>query len=133
MPSDPTAHRYRFVHALAFSRRGSIGRGTASTSSKIRCDRGFGLRGYPASPVKGRPILGLEDVLKSTNYRDRWVNIAGVASGEQGYVATGGRVLSCTAMGDDLRSTQESAYTLMRELHLEGGHYRSDIAHRALL
>ena len=25
-----------------------------------------------------------EDVLKSTNYRDRWVNIAGVASGEQG-------------------------------------------------
>ena len=89
--------------------------------------------GYPASPVKGRPILGLEDVLKSTNYRDRWVNIAGVASSEQGYVATGGRVLSCTAMGDDLRSTQESAYTLMRELHLEGGHYRSDIAHRALL
>ena len=89
--------------------------------------------GYPASPVKGRPILGLEDVLKSTNYRDRWVNIAGVASSEQGYVATGGRVLSCTAMGDDLRSTQESAYALMRELHLEGGHYRSDIAHRALL
>jgi len=39
--------------------------------------------------------------------------------------------LSCTAMGDDLKSTQVKAYALMESLKLEGGHFRSDIAHRA--
>lgn len=87
--------------------------------------------GYPASPVKGRPIGGLDEATDASTYGETWVNFAGVGSDESGYLATGGRVLSCTAMGDDLKSTQVKAYALMESLKLEGGHFRSDIAHRA--
>lgn len=88
--------------------------------------------GYPASPVKGRSIGGLDGATEASTYGETWVNFAGVGSNQNGYIATGGRVLSCTAMGDDLKSTQAKAYQLMESLNLEGGHFRSDIAHRAI-
>jgi phosphoribosylamine--glycine ligase len=89
--------------------------------------------GYPAAPIKGRPINGLEKALTTAVYGEKWVNIAGVATSESGgYIASGGRVLSCTALGSDLVETQKTAYSLMSAIHLEGGHYRSDIAHRAM-
>ena len=89
--------------------------------------------GYPASPIKGRPIRGLDSLLSKTTYGKSWVNFAGVASGQDGgFIASGGRVLSCTALGADLQETQQKAYALMHEIELEGGHFRKDIAHRAI-
>ena len=89
--------------------------------------------GYPAAPIKGREIKGLAEVEATSTYREAWVNYAGVSLGSGGqFVASGGRVLSATAMGDDLRKTQAEAYALLQKLHLEGGHYRTDIAHRAV-
>ena len=89
--------------------------------------------GYPASPIKGRPILGLDSLVRKTTYGKTWVNFAGVASGQDGgFIASGGRVLSCTALGADLQETQQKAYALMHEIELEGGHFRKDIAHRAI-
>ena len=89
--------------------------------------------GYPASPVKGRPIHGLETLLSKTSYGASWVNFAGVSLGEGGdFIASGGRVLSCTALGADLQQTQKKAYALMDEIDLQGGHFRRDIAHRAI-
>ncbi|MDP6200382.1 MAG: phosphoribosylglycinamide synthetase C domain-containing protein, partial [Candidatus Poseidonia sp.] len=88
--------------------------------------------GYPSSPIKGRPIGGLDEATKASSYGTTWVNFAGVGSNESGFIATGGRVLSCTAMGENLKTTQIKAYQLMESLNLEGGHYRSDIAHRAI-
>ena len=89
--------------------------------------------GYPAAPVKGRPIGGLDGHLGANGYGDAWVNFAGVSRDENGaYIATGGRVLSATAMGDDLAETRSRAYELLSGLSLEGGHYRTDIGHRAV-
>jgi phosphoribosylamine--glycine ligase len=89
--------------------------------------------GYPSSPVKGRPVAGLDRLLTEGVYRDAWVNVAGVGgNADDGFVATGGRVLSATAMGGDLASTQTRAYELLGKLSLEGGHFRSDIGHRAV-
>ena len=89
--------------------------------------------GYPRSPLKGRRIHGLDKLNESTSYRKAWINFAGVSGSEtDGYIASGGRVLSCTAMGDDLADTQEAAYKLIHEITLQGGHFRTDIAHRAL-
>ena len=82
--------------------------------------------------MKGRPIGGLDEATEASTYGETWVNFAGVGSDESGYLATGGRVLSCTAMGEDIKSTQVKAYALMESLDLEGGHFRSDIAHRAI-
>lgn len=89
--------------------------------------------GYPASPVKGRAIEGLAELTRTSTYGHAWVNYAGVSLGsEGGFVASGGRVLSATAMGDGVQNTQAEAYALMEKIHLEGGHYRTDIAHRAV-
>ena len=89
--------------------------------------------GYPASPIKGRPIDGLSEVLDGEAYGRAWVNFAGVALGDEGqYIASGGRVLSCTAQSDDLTSAHDAAYELLQHLTLEGGHHRRDIGHRAM-
>ena len=89
--------------------------------------------GYPASPIKGRPINGLSEVLAGEAYGRAWVNFAGVALGDEGqYIASGGRVLSCTAQSDDLTSAHDAAYELLQHLTLEGGHHRRDIGHRAM-
>ena len=89
--------------------------------------------GYPASPKKGRLLGGLAELSASANYGTAWVNFAGVSMNEGGeFIASGGRVLSCTALGNDLKSTQEMAYELLSKIDLEGGHFRTDIAHRAI-
>ena len=89
--------------------------------------------GYPASPIKGRPIDGLAHVLSEETYGDSWVNFAGVAlDGDGHYTASGGRVLSCTALKRDLISAHDAAYELLQGLTLEGGHHRTDIGHRAM-
>ena len=89
--------------------------------------------GYPASPIKGRLIDGLPQVLAEEVYGSSWVNFAGVSIDEDGqYVASGGRVLSCTAQNSDLVSAHDAAYELLQQLTLEGGHHRTDIGHRAM-
>ena len=89
--------------------------------------------GYPSSPKKGRLLGGLAELDASTSYGAAWVNYAGVSKDEGGnFIASGGRVLSCTALGKDLKSTQKRAYDLLANIDLEGGHFRTDIAHRAI-
>ena len=89
--------------------------------------------GYPAAPIKGRPLGGLEALVAQTTYGQAWINFAGVSTDESGaYIASGGRVLSCTALGSNLLATQQKAYELMNAVDLEGGHFRTDIAHRAI-
>ncbi|MGA0352337.1 MAG: phosphoribosylamine--glycine ligase [Poseidonia sp.] len=89
--------------------------------------------GYPASPIKGRLIVGLSDLLAEEVYGSSWVNFAGVSvDGDGHFIASGGRVLSCTAQRDDLASAHDAAYELLQQLTLEGGHHRTDIGHRAM-
>ncbi len=89
--------------------------------------------GYPATPVKGRSIDGLvvEDIASENG--TTWVNFAGVGVDENdGYISTGGRVLSCSAIADSLVDARTLAYQLISRIKLEGSHYRTDIGHRAL-
>ena len=89
--------------------------------------------GYPASPVKGRPLDGLAACVAGSEYGSAWVNFAGVGVDESAaYIANGGRVLSTTAKGASLESARAKAYEMMDQIQLEGGHFRTDIAHRAL-
>ena len=89
--------------------------------------------GYPATPVKGRSIDGLvvEDIASENG--TTWVNFAGVGVDENGgYISTGGRVLSCSAIADTLVEARTLAYQLISRIKLDGSHYRTDIGHRAL-
>ncbi|MCK9929981.1 phosphoribosylamine--glycine ligase [Frankia sp. Mgl5] len=81
--------------------------------------------GYPANPRLGDPIRGLAaaDALAGVD-----VLHAGTRRDEQGQVvASGGRVLSVTAIGSNLESARGSAYEAISRISLDGAHYRTDI------
>ncbi len=89
--------------------------------------------GYPQSPVKGRLIHGTEQKVLQSSGVGAWVNHAGTSYDEQGrLISTGGRVLSCSAAAPTLEASVKLAYELIESIELEGSHYRSDIAFRAL-
>jgi phosphoribosylamine--glycine ligase len=83
--------------------------------------------GYPENPKIGRPITGLDAALAVPG-----VTIAHAATAKKGdeFVATGGRVLSVVATGETFVVARERAYEALGHIHLEGAHFRSDIALR---
>ena len=88
--------------------------------------------GYPASPVTGVAIDGLEELAADDLAEHVHVLHAGTAHDDEGaLVSSGGRVLSVVALGDDLAQARDRAYEAVAEVGLEGGHHRTDIALRA--
>jgi phosphoribosylamine--glycine ligase len=85
--------------------------------------------GYPGAPVKGAPITGVPEI---GTQDDLLVFHAGTASGPQGLVTAGGRVLGVTGLGDDLAAARDRAYAGVRQIRFDGMHYRTDIGARAL-
>ncbi len=85
--------------------------------------------GYPDEVVTGRPLTGLEDAAAVEG-----VHLAHAATGrtEEGYRATGGRVLNVVARAADFAAARERAYEALGRIRLEGGHYRRDIAERVV-
>lgn len=82
---------------------------------------------YPGSVEKGREITNLPH-----SNDDSWVNHAGTKIEDGVLVSNGGRVLSCTGIGNDLQEASAKAYSLIQQIELSGSHYRRDIGHRAL-
>ena len=82
--------------------------------------------GYPEAPMTGREITGLDDPLPSG------VTIAHAATARDGdrMLATGGRVLGVVSCGEGFAAARAAAYIALAGIHLEGGHYRHDIAER---
>lgn len=82
--------------------------------------------GYPEHPHLGEVITGAAD--KSA------VRHAGTAYNEAGeLVSAGGRVLNVIGTGATLADARDAAYSVLSEITLPGGHYRSDIALPAVL
>ena len=69
--------------------------------------------GYPANPIKDRLIEGLGREVPKIGIGGKWVNYAGVKQFGDDYFATGGRVLSCSAMAYTLSDAAELAYELI--------------------
>ncbi|MEP6841993.1 MAG: phosphoribosylamine--glycine ligase [Pseudolysinimonas sp.] len=84
--------------------------------------------GYPEAPVTGRSITGLDAASAIPGVT---VLHAATARGADGdYVSTGGRVLGIVARAGDCRAARAAAYEALGHIHLEGSHYRHDIAER---
>ncbi|MFP7834790.1 phosphoribosylamine--glycine ligase [Marisediminicola sp. LYQ134] len=81
--------------------------------------------GYPETPLTGRPITGLDDALAIDGVT---VAHAATAVSSNELVATGGRVLSVVATAPDFAAARDRAYRALAAIHLDGGHYRTDIA-----
>ncbi len=85
--------------------------------------------GYPGAYEKGSVIRGLEtaDALDGVT-----VFHAGTATQDAETVATGGRVLGVTALGQDVAEAQQRAYTAVDVIDWPGGFCRRDIGWRAV-
>jgi phosphoribosylamine---glycine ligase len=74
--------------------------------------------GYPQAPRTGDKITGAEGLIHAGT---RWDSEGALRS-------SGGRVLCATAVGPDVASARAAAYELAAKVHLDGSHYRRDIA-----
>jgi phosphoribosylamine--glycine ligase len=87
--------------------------------------------GYPDAPRKGDVITGLERITPE-QHPGVQVFHAGTALDQGRVVASGGRVLCVTALGDSVRLAQRAAYAAVRDIRFDGMQYRTDIGHRAI-
>ncbi len=81
--------------------------------------------GYPEEPRSGDVITGADAagvIHAGTRRRD-----------DGAIVSAGGRVLSVTATAADLDGARRAAYELATSVHLDGSHYRRDIAATAAM
>jgi phosphoribosylamine--glycine ligase len=85
--------------------------------------------GYPAAPVTGRALSGLDAASAVPGVH---VAHAATAAEGDGLVATGGRVLNVVGVGTTFAEARERTYRALAEISLEGGQYRSDIAARVV-
>ena len=77
--------------------------------------------GYPESPKVGA-LIDLPTCMDTTFYH------AGVSQSKDGLVTSGGRVLTVTGLGRDLREAREKVYGTLPLIFCENSFYRSDIA-----
>ncbi len=83
--------------------------------------------GYPASPRKGDAITGLP-----AGTPELQAFHAGTALDGTVLRSSGGRVLCVTALGDSVRQAQQQALAAVRQVRMDGAHWRNDIGHRAI-
>ncbi len=87
---------------------------------------------YPASPVTGRVVSGLDQaadvegvsIMHAATRRET----EGATAGQ--VIATGGRVLSVVATGADFGTARDRVYAAVDQIGLEGSQHRTDIAAR---
>ncbi|MBT8226409.1 MAG: phosphoribosylamine--glycine ligase [Dactylosporangium sp.] len=92
--------------------------------------------GYPGTPRRGDPITGADGVpgvLHAGTARGTADVPTGAAgAGRAPLVSAGGRVLCATAVDTTLAGARDAAYRLIDGIHLDGAHYRRDIADAAI-
>jgi len=84
--------------------------------------------GYPESPATGRTISGLDAAAEVPGVSV--LHAATARSADGGFVSTGGRVLAVVARAADFHAARAAAYEALGRIHLDGSHYRHDIAER---
>jgi len=84
--------------------------------------------GYPGSVRTGDAISGHHHDFGA----DVKVFHAGTKFEDGKIVASGGRVLTVCALGEDLHAAQRNAYAAAERIHFDGAFYRRDIGHRGL-
>src|SRR3984957_4154959 len=80
--------------------------------------------GYPANPVVGTRIEGLE---AANQVRGAVVFHSGTKQENAAYHTAGGKVLGVAARGDSLAEATERAYDAASRIEIAGSHYRNDI------
>ena len=113
-------------HAVA----GTLDQAEAAWDHRVALGVVLAAAGYPGAPRTGDAIGGLS----GTHEVDDAVQIfhAGTAEKAGQVVTAGGRVLCVTALGNNIKMAQKTAYAAVERIHFEGMQYRHDIGHRAM-
>ena len=82
--------------------------------------------GYPEAPRTGDVISGLDAAGAQEGVQVFHASTA--FDGDGNVVTAGGRVLAVTAVGADVEEARSRAYSAVADLHIDGAHFRSDIA-----
>ena len=85
--------------------------------------------GYPNSYNKGAAVAGLDANLTSDDLK---IFHAGTKEQDGQVVTSGGRVLCCVALGDNVADAQSKAYELVDQISWDGVYCRRDIGYRAI-
>ncbi|HEV2176501.1 MAG TPA: phosphoribosylamine--glycine ligase [Terriglobia bacterium] len=86
-------------------------------------------KGYPGRPEIGKAITGYEAAEAVGGVK---VFHAGTEVRNGQCVSSGGRVMSVTAVAEDLPAAIERAYSAVAKIHFDGMHYRHDIGARGI-
>ena len=81
--------------------------------------------GYPVSPRSGDVVRGLQEAAAVPGAQ---VLHAGLAAQGDGWVTTGGRLVSVLGTGPDIAAARATAYEALGHVSVEGGQVRRDIA-----
>lgn len=91
--------------------------------------------GYPGSYEKGKTIT-IRELPENTEVFFAGAKEMTVTEADSKLlpelVTSGGRVLTLTALGNNIKDAQELAYKGIKEIDFAGGHYRKDIAAKAV-
>lgn len=80
--------------------------------------------GYPGDVITGDDVIGIE---RADNVPGVQVVHAGTRNQDGAIVTSGGRVLSVTAVGEDLAQALQRAYQGVALIEIRGSHHRTDI------
>ena len=86
-------------------------------------------KGYPDSYKVGTEIKGLD---MASNENDVMIFHSGTAKKNNSIVSNGGRVLSVTALGKDIKEAKIRAYKVVNLIDWPDGYFRKDIGWRAV-
>ncbi|MFZ4578540.1 MAG: phosphoribosylamine--glycine ligase [Myxococcota bacterium] len=109
---------------LLATARGELDRAPRVSSHGVAVTVVLSAEGYPTSPRTGDVIRGLEEVEAR---QDVVVHHAGTRALGREVVTAGGRVMSVTGLGSDLKYARSTAYQGADGVHFEGAHCRKDI------
>ena len=110
-------------HAL----EGNLDKAEAEWDTRVALGVVLAAHGYPDAPRKGDAIRGLPAPTE-----DSHVFHAGTVLNGKDVVAGGGRVLTVTALGHNVRMARRRAYEIADGIRFDGMQLRHDIGHRAL-
>ncbi len=117
------------LDALEASVEGRVSDGVFKWSRDVSCCVVVASGGYPGSFVSGKQISGLDRASSLSNVK---VFHSGTSKRDGLVYTNGGRVLSVTGRGPELRDAINRAYEGVRLISFEDMYYRTDIGARAL-
>jgi phosphoribosylamine--glycine ligase len=116
------------VPALLAVAKGGLGKVSIAFKKQAALCVVMAAKGYPGAYEKGSIILGLERVAALPDVK---VFHGGTGIIDGHIIATGGRVLGVTALGNTMRQVRERAYAAVDTIDWPGGFCRRDIGKRA--